>query len=213
MSKFIFKMSAKELFRQLVYVYVNARKPLFYHPNIRRGRSHSVSSKVEDLFAYFLSINLTEDYKFYVDQPMSIGKNRLYPDIAVAKDGHVKHIFDIKTDLGWKRDKIVEFCSETQERLKIFENERLSIIDGITKKPTEIDTEKELFYHIIVLSGKNISKEKLDKAIKHVSTLDKVNIYVLFPDVHPNAYVTDIECFIEQVEENEEDFNRLSMLW
>ena len=42
-------MTGEQFMEKVIQLYVEARKPSFYHPKIRRGRSHSIPSKVEDL--------------------------------------------------------------------------------------------------------------------------------------------------------------------
>lgn len=209
MKKYISKMTPEELFRQLVYCYVNARKPAFYHPKIARGRSHTVSSKLEDLFAYFLSLNLTEDYQFLVDQPLNYGRKQLYPDISLIQESVVRHMFDVKTDLGWKRNEFPQFCKDQQEKLAQFVGQQLSATDGVRKKKFKIRAFNPLNYHIVIISGQNISRSSLDDNLSQVSSLPNVHVYVLFPEQHPNHYGDDIEDFIERVKVNTDDFDRI----
>lgn len=209
MKAYISKMDARELFRQLVYLYINARKPIYYHPCIRRGKSHSIASQVEDLFTFFLSLNLTEDCSFLVDQPLNYRKKRLYPDISVVKNGVITHVFDIKTDLGWNRDGFTKFCHEKQKIIEQFRSVTFSATDGITKQKFQVKADGVLHYHIIILSGCNIASSKLEKHLKDTERLKNVHVYVLFPDDHPNYYGSSVEDFINSAKINEKDFNRI----
>lgn len=214
MINFIYHMEPPELFRQLVYLYVNARRPAYYHPRIRRGRSHAVSSQVEDLFSYFLSINLIGDISYRVDQPLNHGKSQFCPDIALVERCHcqpsiVRHLFDVKTDLGWNRDGLYAFCAQQDEMIRNFQGLELSVTDGTTKERTTVKAAERLQYHVVILSGKNISTDKLSGQLAKVATLDRVHAYVLFPKHHPNYYGPDIEAYIKSVFVNEEDFHKI----
>lgn len=209
MKEYITKMGPKELFKQLVYLYRNAREPVFYHPSIKRGRSHSIATQVEDLFAFFLSLNLTKDYRFFVDQPLNFGKRQFYPDISVVENGKLIHVFDVKTDLGWKRNEFSKFCEDKNKEIINFFNVKLSATDGINKKKFTINPASEFHYHVVVLSGLNIKKEKLEEHLNAISKLNYVHAYVLFPNEHPNYYGDDVEQFINSVTINDEDFKRI----
>jgi hypothetical protein len=209
MKKYISKMTPQELFRQLAYMYINARKPIFYHPRITRGRSHTLASQVEDLFAYFLSLNLTENLYFLVDQPLNYGKKQLYPDISIVKDNVIQHVFDIKTDLGWNRDGFSKFCKDKQDKLIDFVGAVLSATNGVTKQKFPVKTGNSLQYHIVILSGLNISPEKLKDHLSYVERLSNIHAYVLFPKHHPNYYGDDVDGFISSVDINKKDFERI----
>ena len=209
MEEYITKMSPIELFKQLVFLYRNARNPAFYHPNIKRGRSHTIASQVEDLFAFFLSLNLTKDYLFLVDQPLNLGKKQFYPDISIIESEILIHAFDVKTDLGWKRNEFSNFCSDKDIEIRDFFGSELSVTDGISKKKFTINAAPEFHYHVVVLSGCNIKKEKLEKHLSAIKKLNYVHAYVLFPKDHPNYYGNDVEQFISSVTINEEDFKRI----
>lgn len=202
-------MDSAELFKQLVYLYRKAREPKFYHPNIKRGKSHTMASQVEDLFAFYLSINLTKDYKFFVDQALNFGKRQFNPDISIIDNGTLIHSLDIKTDLGWNRDGFTEFCGNKEKNIKEFFGVELSVTDGVTKKKFKINTPSKFHYHVVILSGTNINKEKLNKHLYAVSKLKYVHTYVLFPNEHPNYYGNDVEQFINSVTINKKDFKRL----
>ena len=202
-------MTSKELFRQLVYLYRNARNPVYYHPSIKRGRSHTIASQVEDLFAFFLSLNLTKDYQFLVDQPLNLGKKQLYPDISILEMGKLIHAFDVKTDLGWKRNDFTQFCEDKEREIKRFFGVELSATDGITKEKFKIKTATSFHYHVVILSGLNINRKKLEEHLNAINKLNYVHAYVLYPNEHPNYYGEAVEQFINSVTINTEDFKRI----
>ena len=107
-------MKEFEFIKGIVEHYHAARSLTIPQPNLRRGRSHAISSIVEDLFGAFIASKYS-DHEFLVDQPITFqieGKSKtLYPDLVMIKDGMIKHMFDVKMDLGWKRQEIMyETC-------------------------------------------------------------------------------------------------------
>ena len=71
MEKYIFKMEPEDFIRKVIELYREARMSSFYHPKLKRGQSRVIYNLTEDLMAYFLAVNLTEDYDFYIDQPIT----------------------------------------------------------------------------------------------------------------------------------------------
>jgi hypothetical protein len=154
------------------------------------------------------------DISYRVDQPLNYSKSQFCPDIALIERRNglpciVRHLFDVKTDLGWKRDGLYDFCAKQDQKLRKFEGLELSMTDGTAKQRNTIKAAERLQYHVVILSGKNISPEKLSRQLAKVATLDRVHAYVLFPEHHPNYYGQDIEAHIKSVIVNEEDFNRI----
>ncbi len=112
MDKYYFKMKPKEFIRKVIELYREARKPRFYHPSVKRGLSRSISGLTEDLLSYFLAVNLTKDYNIFTDQNITFSGNikTVRPDTVLVQNGIINHIIDIKTDFGWMKDQITEFC-------------------------------------------------------------------------------------------------------
>ena len=120
MEKYYFKMEPREFIRKIIELYREARKPRFYHPSVKRGVSRKISSLTEDLFSYFLAVNLTEDYDFFTDQNITFseGKKILRPDTIIAQNHVIMNIIDIKMDLGWKRNTFSNNCRLKNEFIK-----------------------------------------------------------------------------------------------
>jgi len=152
-------MTPTEFMRKVIELYINARNPAFYHPTIRRGRSHAISGKLEDLFAAFLAFNFTENYKILVDQAITVNKVTMYPDIMIVRGKIIKNLIDIKTDLGWKRKKFTHFCKELNSKIKTIPDKDGKTKDGITKEEKILRFSKRLCNHIVIISDQNISKQ------------------------------------------------------
>lgn len=207
-----FRMTPRELMRKVIELYHVARIPQYYHPNVRRGRSHSVAGRVEDLVAAFLAFNLAVDCEIRVDQPISLVGARavIYPDIALLVNGELKHIIDVKMDLGWNRRGLPAFCQEKLEMIQKVRGAEATLKDGVTKTQQDIRISSNCSYHILIISGLNISevtlKESLDKARDYEPV---VLTYVLSDGVHPNTYGSEEHELLEKLQIHEDAFARL----
>jgi hypothetical protein len=100
-----------EFIEKIINLYKKAEKPIFSNGkrNIKRGRKHPISSKVEDLFAVYISDILPNEVELLIDQPFTYSKDKrkkkqtIYPDIAVKRDNNILNFFDLKMDLGFNR--------------------------------------------------------------------------------------------------------------
>ncbi len=217
MEKYYFKMEPREFIRKVIELYREARKPRFYHPSIQRGLSRSISGLTEDLLSYFLAVNLTEDYDLFTDQNITFSKGikTIRPDTVIVKNNVIEHIIDIKTDFGWMRDKITEFCRNKNEELKKVKGNsgKVQILnpDGITKQERVLELSDDLILHIVIISRENISKEKLDNHLQNVKNLklENVELYTLTSEIHPNIYEKPIEDVLNSIKIHEEEFKRL----
>ncbi|PQB05104.1 hypothetical protein BST85_09510 [Aureitalea marina] len=128
-------MTSTQFTEKVIELYSQARYSSYYHPKIRRGRSHTISARVEDLLAAFLGFNLMKDFDIYVDQPITIIglKKQLYPDIILSEQGVLKSFIDVKMDLGWKRDGFVKFCFDKDREIQSTLSRKYSLKDGLTK--------------------------------------------------------------------------------
>jgi len=172
--------------RKIIDLYKKGRKPAFPSRQIQRGRSRTVSGLTEDLFAKFLSANLRGQYKFLVDQPISLRKKTIYPDILIIKKGEIVSLLDLKMDLGWKRTKFVDFCKQKDKLMGNLKNSVVSYTDHTNEVRKELKTSGKIYYQIVIVSNRNISKEKWASNQAQITDLKSVNNYVLTEDVHPN---------------------------
>ena len=212
-------MEPRELIRKVVELYREARNPRFYHPNVKRGKSRSISGLSEDVFTYFLAVNLIEDYEFYTDQNITFDKTiplkSIRPDITLVKNDTVRDILDIKMDLGWKRDEFGKFCYELNEKVLSIRGKKGKIkplnLDGISTTQKLLKLSEDLIFHIVLISKLNISKEKLKKHLDFIknSKLMNIEVYILSSEVHPNAYGKYIEDVVNAINVQEEEFERL----
>ena len=210
-------MTDKELIDKIIDLYKTARLTTIQRKNVKRGRSHSVSSKVEDLFAIYIAEllsdrddTLPDNIELLVDQPFTYHTDKtysVYPDIAVIKDNTVIKLFDIKMDLGWNRD-FFPFCKEKQELIEEIRGLQVKAKNGATKDEKNYTIDQNVKYNIVIVSNENISKKKRDDNERQISTLEKNNVYVfiLTEDIHPNNYN---EQTIENIKFRQNDLDNL----
>lgn len=202
-------MTEKELIEKIVTLYKEARVTTILRKNIRRGRSHSVSSRVEDLFAIYIAEQLEdhngelpENIELLIDQPFTykIGNKTysIYPDIAIIQDSNVIKLFDIKMDLGWNRD-FFQFCKSKQDLINEIRQKDTKAKDGATKEQRSFCFSNDLKYNIVIVSNENISKAQREKNQKLIKDLDKnkIELFILTQGAHPNIYEEKVEKGIQ----------------
>lgn len=193
-------MKDTEFIEKIIELYKKAKEPTFKNGkgNIKRGRGHSISSKVEDLFAVYVSDKLSGKIELLIDQPFIYFKGKrkkkktIYPDIALIKDDIILNLFDLKMDLGFHR-KFYPFCKEKET---LITNIRNSPVNMATKEESkEEKSDKKIYkisetikYNIVIISNQNISKKQKQvnaKAIKNRLDKDKLEVFIL-TNIHPN---------------------------
>ncbi len=217
MKKYFLKMTPKLFMRKVIELYRKARIPHFFHPKIKRGKSRSISGLSEDLLAFFLSVNLIGDYDFFVDQQITLEgeSNSIRPDVILCKDKKIDNIIDVKTDLGWKRDKFGDFCIELNEKVQERKSKKVSVRllkeTGLESEKTEIETTKNLSYHIVIISDRNISEDQLKRNLEKINDakLENIDVYILSSKIHPNHYGMTVDKVLDAMVINNTEFIRL----
>lgn len=198
---------------EIIQLYQSSRKTRYAHEKIKRGRSHSVSSLAEDLFAKYLVENIECD-EIYVDQPVSVVgvKKVSYPDIVVVRGDTIIGTCDLKVDLGWNREGLVELCKKSFEYLKEIQGKECKINNGlITKEIKNYKVSKKFFHNIVVISDKNINTTNLEEQRKEVKKKfgSLVNVFILSGGVHLNTYGVTAKNLMEKVTIRESEFDEL----
>lgn len=194
-------MTNQEFIFKIIEEYKDARKLKFGNAgfNIKRGMSHSISGISEDLFSVFIAEKLNDkSLELYVDKPISIRlpnhtrAKTFKPDLFILKDGVMTHYFDLKMDLGWKRN-IEAYLIERNtliEHLKVLSasGEKAWIQDWGEK---QVSISQNLSYQIVVLSSGNINKNLLDQNYQIAQKLEHIQMYILTQGSHLNMYRED----------------------
>lgn len=205
-------MTPKDFIGRVISLYQDARISKYANSKISRGRSHSISSLVEDLFASFLIISDQEIDKILVDQPVFVEGivSTFYPDISVIRDGMITAFFDLKMDLGWKRDGLKVLCEKDKELIQAIRTKSCTFKDGSTKERGSYVISKSAVYDIVIISDQNIAKTKLESQLEAVAGLDDfVKVHILSRNEHPNTYGLTAEELLTKIEINDEAFIEL----
>jgi hypothetical protein len=198
-------MTQAELIQRIRELYINAReftyKPTSNIQVLTRGTSHSISSMAEDLFGCYCveKISKSNNILIYIDPQLSFSgtelKNKsekrpllIRPDIAFTKSGIVNCMFDIKTDLGYKRKELFNQAKERNNQVNLIKNREAFNNDGKTKERTTIKFSSDLKFIYVVISQGNISKSVRDDFISKIGKLKNVEIYFLSNGDHLNSY-------------------------
>jgi hypothetical protein len=200
----------EKIIENVIYSYKEARKSIISHSKVKRGRSHSISSRVEDILSIYLANKLI-DTNFYIDQPTTVSgrKNPIYPDIMIVNNQkEVLNLIDLKMDLGWNRKGFVDFCKKKEELINEIKGGKCSIKDGNTKVEENLSISINAKYHIVIVSDKNISEKQMQSNFNELSTLTLGNVcvYILTSAVHPNTYD---EAKLKNIKINFNEFHRL----
>ncbi len=183
-------MTNQNFIDNIVKLYSEARYSKFPEGKIHRGRSHSISSSTEDLFAKYLVGKVSVD-KIFVDQPITIReiKKTIYPDVTLEYKAEIIAFFDIKMDLGWNRDGLYDLCLNQYNLLNKIRGKNCKIRDGITKEDSEHVISNNISMNIVLISDQNINNKKLSTQIEKIKRLaPAVDVFVLTSGVHPNEY-------------------------
>ncbi|PVZ89428.1 hypothetical protein C9426_03940 [Serratia sp. S1B] len=209
-------MQLQAFFSQLVDLYKQQQNSKKIAENIFRGRSRSISSAAEDLVAQFISKNIKRQCTYYIDQPLQFGASNIvkYPDIFILEnDKTISHLIDIKLDVGWNRDAMLDFCDiRYHEVIKVLgETTQFNTKNDMGEKVENKNMRfsENLTYHILLLSKENSKKDILDQHYTQILNKYKnIKLYILSEGIHPNEYVTKEEI-MAKLQVNDTDFHRL----
>lgn len=206
-----YKMTPTEYFRKLTELYFESREAKYYNPNIKRGRSASVSSSFEDLTALFIALNNPHPCNYYVDQPLRFtGNATRYPDIVIQDmDGEIRNLIDVKSDIGWNRDGMYRFCKEWESRIQTVQGTSTQFKGGTTKEMKSGHFSDRLKYHILIASTENSGPQVLEDHAKVRAQMKHVQLYILSDGIHPNNYKYNQTETLNHIHIHEDEFERL----
>lgn len=218
-------MTQEEFIKEVRDSYLKARKCI-YTPknnssNLSRGTSHSISSITEDLFGCYCAEKIKRKSKntnIFIDPPISFRgtnlKNKskkrsllIRPDLAFVINGVATVLFDIKTDLGYKRKEFFNQAKERNEQLNKIKKKRCSFNDGETKEKNDITISENIKFIYIIISQGNITKKVQEEFIAQIKELENMDVFLLTTGNHLNSYSEEISYTI-----NIEDFDKLDKI-
>ena len=205
-------MSPAEFILKIITIYHDARVSRYADQKIRRGRSHSISSIAEDLFASYLILNDPTIDLVYVDQPITVpGRLKSFaPDIVIVRNNIITAFLDLKMDLGYKRDGLIALCKKDQELLLLIRGHECAIKDGVTKERKIFSISPSAIYDLVIISGRNISKQKLMTQLEGASVYaGDVKVHVLTDNEHPNTYGVEPGLLLKRIKIHSSAFEDL----
>lgn len=204
-------LSNREFLRQIIKLYHSARKPKFINKKISRGRSHSISSSAEDLFAYYLSGHIKCDH-IYIDQPINVPSfnNPICPDLVVVRNNRIIAFIDLKMDIGWNRKGLYFLCKKHHSKLDSIKGKQCKLKEGTSKKDYSYIADRKLSYNIVLISNQNVNSRILEGQITQSKSLNpNVEVFVLTEKEHPNTYGIKIEDLMKKIKINNDQFKKL----
>lgn len=124
-------MTPEQLVENIIKIYrkCSDSTPCSYQKQVKLKRitNHTASSMIEDQIAAYISSKLDQKRKFtvYIDPQITVRKRKgtIRPDICIIDDAKNECVacFDIKNDLGYKRDSFFNFCKACKERDRLIQ--------------------------------------------------------------------------------------------
>ncbi len=205
-------MNARDFILQTINLHQSARRVLFPDPKIRRGRSHSISSGLEDLFAKFLAENIRCD-EILIDQPLSVPgiKGLAYPDTAIIQRKEIVAFCDLKSALGWNRKTaLLDICRKHYRWLRQARGKDCESNDGVTKKRLAYKISRHATYSVVVMTDRNINPALLRRQISLARKYSPlVDVFVLTNGAGLNDYGFGTHALFKKVKIREDEFRRL----
>lgn len=159
--------------------------------NIIRGMAHSIHGFVEDLFSVFIATKINRDsVSYYVDKVISLRLNKderaksFKPDLMVIEKEMVTHYFDVKTDIGWNRD-LEDYLKEKNNFINSIRGQKAWI--KTPEKVVEVTISNNIKYEMVIVFGWNINQKQLQTNLNIASSLENVEVYVLYSKSDENS--------------------------
>lgn len=185
-------MKPDKFLENIVIEYRKARIPIVKNKKINRGRSRSISSISEDLFANYLISNDKKIDQIYVDQSIYIKKlqKAIYPDIVIVRNNTITSLLDLKMDLGWNRKGLVDLCKKHGRTVKKARGTVCKISERATENSTELQISETINYGIVIISKRNSGSALNEQIMEAKEIQPDINVYLLCRNdrKHPNDY-------------------------
>ena len=161
-------------------------------------------------FTLFVALNNPNDCQYYVDQPITCNGRTTYPDIFIVNEhNYVTDLIDVKTDLGWNRNGMMDFCRDRESLINQFKNQHVIFKIGKSKEIKHSTFDQSVKYHILIISLVNSGKEIIEQYPLINKKLTNIELYILSRDTHPNSYKYPQDELIDQIKIDESEFHRL----
>lgn len=153
---------------------------------IERGMARTISSYVEELFALFIAKRIgRKDLRYFVDKVTSFRIEKgekaesFKPDVSIIDRNEMTHYFDLKTNMGWKRE-FVDYLKEKNQFIEKLKSSEEVWIPLQGRKKDFISIDNNLVFQMVVVDGGNINQELLSERLEKAKEYDNVKVYVLY---------------------------------
>jgi hypothetical protein len=177
-------MTDSDFIKQIIELYQKARLTTYQIENIKRCKNRSISGFAEDLFAFYISGQVDKKNLILIEPEIYFKRHnktkKICPDISISVNNEIKQLWDLKMDLGFKRDNFIKFCEDKDVLIKELRS-NYAKING-----ENFVFSDKLTFNIVIVSDKNISKSKSKQNVDELKNIENVNIFYLTSGKHPN---------------------------
>ena len=198
-------MTEKKFVAQIIRLYKKAKRPYFPDKHITRAEGRPIPSIIEDLLAKYLAEATRHKYEIIINKLLIcndiVFPNKIKTDLTFVQNGKIIAFVDVKTELGYKRKEFVQH-SRVKDRLVL----RLR---GKQIFSSQLSISKNIRYHIVLISSKNIPIPLMAPIEKKFKRLKASTLYILTRTKHPNQRKLDVQQTMSAVSIEEREFRML----
>jgi hypothetical protein len=192
-------MTDKDFIKAIVDLYRSSRLTNFSVENVTRCKNRPISGFAEDTLAFYISHHIDSNNSIFIEPEVQVildgEKKMICPDVLILRpDNSVKQMWDIKMDLGRRRDSFVQFCNDKSQLVNNIKGTKA------TFSGREIVFSDELTFNIVVISDTNISKQKGQSNIQQTRNIANVGVFFLTSKLHPNNKDIPVEELLKSIE-------------
>ena len=129
----------------------------------------------------------------------------------IIRSGVVDHLIDVKTDIGWARDKLPEKAQTHFNDVRRARGATCGLRDSAERATAlTYPVSKTLTYDIVIISATNVAEDQLSLGVKEARSIDSsVDVFVLSTGQHPNSYNFSREETLKHINVDHAEFSRL----
>lgn len=170
--------------------------------NITRGRNHTISEFVEDIFSVYVADLFGNSNNIYWVEPTISYKleaqkrtESFKPDVAVISNNVLTHYFDMKTSIGYSRGRMISELKKKNEFVQSIRGMDVSLTNR-EKEKVSFRISENLVYQMVIVYGWAISVKKMNEIIEYSKSLPCVDVHLLCPhDTDKGFVVLDNNAF------------------
>ena len=162
--------------------------------------------------ATYLVSNNNQIDVVYVNQQINVPGivKSFIPDIVIVSGGLITAFLDLKTNLGYMRDKLIELTEKDYHLINSVRGQNCTLYDGLSKEKMSFIISRSANYDIVIISGENISKKLLQDQLEGAKPYkNDVSIHILSQGKYPGSYGLNPAELFSKIEINKLAFNSI----